>query len=247
MVRVTPRPLLRCAYCHEGLNDGTSCVACHAVFHADCRAELGRCPTLGCKGGALAPVGFAPQVAAPAPERVGKLLDGLRTDAAVSTWLVFFLGVGIGLLVLFLSTVPPAHNAWKPSRDDPPARVVAAFFVAGGAFAAVLVNAWVTGHVCGVARLLAATRPRNVGVAVVVVKAPVKGGTIDVFRAKVREIGKQSPFASVELGTTVPQWLRVSDCELPMFAFGGRRGEPLVLWLGENLLAFRAGSVREER
>jgi predicted DCC family thiol-disulfide oxidoreductase YuxK len=40
----------RCGYCHgDAAADGKSCPRCRGVLHADCRDELGRCATLGCR------------------------------------------------------------------------------------------------------------------------------------------------------------------------------------------------------
>lgn len=33
----------RCAYCHDDITGGASCVRCGAVMHLDCAAELRRC------------------------------------------------------------------------------------------------------------------------------------------------------------------------------------------------------------
>jgi hypothetical protein len=38
----------RCAYCHDDA-PSVSCRLCGALFHEDCREELGRCTTLGCR------------------------------------------------------------------------------------------------------------------------------------------------------------------------------------------------------
>src|SRR5206468_850593 len=41
---------LRCALCHADLEEPSlTCPSCKTVLHSDCRAELARCPTLGCK------------------------------------------------------------------------------------------------------------------------------------------------------------------------------------------------------
>jgi predicted DCC family thiol-disulfide oxidoreductase YuxK len=44
---------VRCGYCHADA-DGTAetCPRCRSILHSDCRDELGRCPTIGCGGGA---------------------------------------------------------------------------------------------------------------------------------------------------------------------------------------------------
>ncbi|MGE0708488.1 MAG: hypothetical protein AB7N76_21105 [Planctomycetota bacterium] len=41
-----------CPFCREPIGDGqplTSCAACRTVLHKDCLAELGGCPTQGCR------------------------------------------------------------------------------------------------------------------------------------------------------------------------------------------------------
>ena len=42
----------RCPYCHDALHAGEllDCRGCRATLHAECAAELGSCPTLGCGG-----------------------------------------------------------------------------------------------------------------------------------------------------------------------------------------------------
>jgi predicted DCC family thiol-disulfide oxidoreductase YuxK len=41
---------LRCGYCHDGVReDARTCPGCRSVLHEECRDELGRCPTLGCR------------------------------------------------------------------------------------------------------------------------------------------------------------------------------------------------------
>lgn len=60
-----------CAYCHDGLGaEPTRCEACGAEYHADCRAELGRCATVGCTAGA--PTRTAPAAPPPRIEGVGQ-------------------------------------------------------------------------------------------------------------------------------------------------------------------------------
>ena len=40
---------VRCALCHDDLDSATAAeCGCGAVLHVECRAGLGRCPTLGC-------------------------------------------------------------------------------------------------------------------------------------------------------------------------------------------------------
>ncbi len=40
--------VLRCAVCHDEPLPLERCAWCQSVFHEDCRAALGRCPTPGC-------------------------------------------------------------------------------------------------------------------------------------------------------------------------------------------------------
>jgi hypothetical protein len=40
--------VLRCAICHDEPLPLVPCSLCQSVFHEDCRAALGRCPTPGC-------------------------------------------------------------------------------------------------------------------------------------------------------------------------------------------------------
>ncbi|MEZ6185282.1 MAG: hypothetical protein R3F62_09775 [Planctomycetota bacterium] len=47
---------VRCAYCHDGFEQAAArCGGCGTLLHAECRRELGRCPTPGCSAPALAP------------------------------------------------------------------------------------------------------------------------------------------------------------------------------------------------
>lgn len=47
---------LRCGLCHDALAepDQVRCPGCATLLHGECRAQLGRCPTLGCAEGAVA-------------------------------------------------------------------------------------------------------------------------------------------------------------------------------------------------
>lgn len=41
---------VRCAYCHDDLGElSTVCSGCQTALHAECRASLAKCPTLGCR------------------------------------------------------------------------------------------------------------------------------------------------------------------------------------------------------
>jgi hypothetical protein len=43
-------PDLRCAICHDVLQEGVVCARCAVRYHRECRAHLERCPSLGCDG-----------------------------------------------------------------------------------------------------------------------------------------------------------------------------------------------------
>lgn len=49
------RQATRCALCHDDLTPGAAqgCPVCGTATHAECAAEAGGCPTLGCRGVAL--------------------------------------------------------------------------------------------------------------------------------------------------------------------------------------------------
>ncbi|MCO5172394.1 MAG: hypothetical protein M9894_39355, partial [Planctomycetes bacterium] len=51
--------MLRCAYCHGPLEASAACPGCGTRLHADCWAQAGGCPTLGC-GRPAAAVGAKP-------------------------------------------------------------------------------------------------------------------------------------------------------------------------------------------
>ncbi len=42
-------PALRCAVCHDRAGGLTACQRCQSRFHEECRRDIGRCPTLGCR------------------------------------------------------------------------------------------------------------------------------------------------------------------------------------------------------
>ena len=65
---------LRCAYCHDRIAGAEPCGGCGTVFHADCRATLGGCPTLGCRR-------VAPSLRRPPPRE--RPLDELEWSACL--------------------------------------------------------------------------------------------------------------------------------------------------------------------
>src|SRR5947207_2390067 len=75
----------RCVICHGALRDQpVTCPACHATTHADCRAEVDRCPTLGCKVSgrleASAPPMMQPVGTQPIPMRLTIAVTGSGSD-----------------------------------------------------------------------------------------------------------------------------------------------------------------------
>lgn len=85
---------LRCALCHgeaRGLLEG--CGACGALLHADCRRDLGRCPTIGCGEASVQAQPLAPLP--PARARVAWDLGSalFRVGLAASLALGGFIGL----------------------------------------------------------------------------------------------------------------------------------------------------------
>ncbi|RMG10163.1 MAG: hypothetical protein D6731_17970 [Planctomycetota bacterium] len=74
------RAELRCAYCHDARARLEAACACGTLLHPDCRAELTRCPTLGC-GRSLPP---RPVSAAGAVRAAGASLATALVEAAVA-------------------------------------------------------------------------------------------------------------------------------------------------------------------
>ncbi len=49
-LRARSSPEQRCAFCHGGIGvSAMACLRCQTIFHEDCAAETGRCPTFGCR------------------------------------------------------------------------------------------------------------------------------------------------------------------------------------------------------
>jgi hypothetical protein len=43
-----PSPELRCSYCHGSAVGVDACAGCGTLTHPECRADAGRCVTIGC-------------------------------------------------------------------------------------------------------------------------------------------------------------------------------------------------------
>lgn len=62
--RPRPSPHARCALCHDGADDATTCPGCETLTHPSCRDEArGVCPTLGCAHSVARVVGGAERIA----------------------------------------------------------------------------------------------------------------------------------------------------------------------------------------
>lgn len=76
---------MRCAICHDSLGEPrTICAACRSAAHGDCRADLGRCPTLGCVASVRRLVPTV-HVAAPGGEQGGSGFPGCLLGCALAT------------------------------------------------------------------------------------------------------------------------------------------------------------------
>lgn len=102
----------RCSVCHGDLVERSggpeaageadelwSCEACATVLHADCRAELRGCPTLGCGGGATESEG-SPPAAEGARDGLTALRLLLRRGAGFLCLLISVLGTAAVTFVL---------------------------------------------------------------------------------------------------------------------------------------------------
>lgn len=140
------RPALRprsgppaCPYWREPLHDaGRVCGDCGVALHAACRAELGRCPAVGCAGSArrdARPERGGPrrhEAWRPAEEREPQ--SG-RLDPNPSQVLVAAVGAVIaGFVVRFVVVVVTRGLAGLPEDDAETASLLAAFAVAVAAF-----------------------------------------------------------------------------------------------------------------
>jgi len=108
-VQGTSRSNEVCPYCRDGLQEPLwTCPGCEVVYHQACRAELGRCATLGC---ASPPT----EVRAPGAEQATE--DAATSDPPVAVNVHL-----LGPLQLLLTVLPPAlvvlytsYRAYVPS------------------------------------------------------------------------------------------------------------------------------------
>ena len=210
----------RCAYCHEALAAAVSCRLCRAALHEDCRAELGRCPTLGCGGtvfesrdGAVVLLGL--------PERaIDELLARVKVEAVAIGIFVSLLGIAASWATASLGTL---------------------WVLAGIAVAAVTILLQV-GYVRSVRRLLRETRPRRAILRVTSRLERAKNGTYTVFEGTVLEPGAR-PLA-LSLGQDA-SWLVDWRLEGPIGIYSGGFLDPVILFDGDRSRVVRGyNSVR---
>ena len=100
-LRARSSPEQRCAFCHGGIGaSAMACLRCQTIFHEDCAAESGRCPTFGCKEKppAAAERTFEPWVEAPDAWR-GHFLGLARLWGRLVVRTTFFSLVGLPAIV----------------------------------------------------------------------------------------------------------------------------------------------------
>lgn len=85
------RSEVRCAYCHGSADPMVeACSACGTLLHADCRAQAGSCPTLGCEQHVRIihkEAAKPSQTAAPAPPRTRSRVAMAVVCVAAALWL----------------------------------------------------------------------------------------------------------------------------------------------------------------
>jgi hypothetical protein len=204
----------RCAYCHEALVAAVSCKRCRAALHEDCRAELGRCPTLGCGGtvfesrdGAVAVFGL--------PE---KAIDALLARVKLEATAIAF---GVSLLCM--------AGSW----------VLGSFWVLAGIAAAGGVSLLQLSHVRGVRRLLRETRPRRANLRLHSRLVTTKNGSYTAFEGTVMEPGRT---LTLELGGDA-SWLLDWRIDAPIGIYGGGILEPVILFDGNRSRVVRSYNV----
>lgn len=110
---------LRCAYCHDQLVEACACEVCGSRLHAECFLELGRCPSLGCRGS----------------RRAEEAQPGRRDPLRPPRLLPFWLGLSAFVAGLcLLITAPPfalhVARAWAGSERAARAHLAAARLLA---------------------------------------------------------------------------------------------------------------------
>ncbi|HZU98332.1 MAG TPA: hypothetical protein VFF73_16620 [Planctomycetota bacterium] len=226
----------RCAYCHEVLEAGLACAACHTAFHADCRAELAHCPTLGCGCDALLTLGG--KLLAPSRKAIERFLADVRNQTIAETVVGLLLCF---LLTAFLSFIALSETSTRKGYRTPPNPAAAGMVcilatVAGTGLVVVQVR-----HVRAVTRLLEAGAMREATLRITSKKQSVKGGTITIFEGRVREKG--FPEMTLALGSS-PTWLGPWMIEHEIGIYSGNAFEPVILCHGEDLRVVRPMKVR---
>lgn len=141
-----PSPAARCAICHDDLRgapDETACAECKVPFHVDCRADLARCPTLGC-----GPRDVPGPPGAPRLGRAIALSAVTALGAAAGAFLEAPVELRVAALALHLLVVPAwwaqrfseARGAYRVSHFVAAAVGIAFVEAAVGAFTLFLVH-----------------------------------------------------------------------------------------------------------
>ena len=122
-VRARSSPEARCSVCHDALGRApTVCPGCRTLSHRDCRAELARCPSLGCAA-----------LTARARPRGQRLASWVfRIGAALFVGSLSFVPLfALALVAVSCRHVPDGRNrdlsqddvdrvAWLPDNDETP-------------------------------------------------------------------------------------------------------------------------------
>jgi hypothetical protein len=218
----------RCAYCHEALTAGLICTRCRAALHADCRAELGRCPSLGCGCDVFEAHDGTWSLVLPTERAIRAIIANARFEALsiaiIATMVcVFFFGA----IAASMATDHVAKHG-RLVRGSPAAAT--AWAVAGTITASATIAIQVL-YAQRVRRILLETKPRRVTLRVTTKKQQVKGGTITVHEGSVYEGGRRTMVLS--LGQDAG-WLAAWSVARPIGLYGAGFGEPAILIDGDR-------------
>lgn len=243
LVRERPSGEARCAYCHDQARGGlVECPACASVVHAECRAALGRCTTLGCSSHALLPA------AGPEPFRPRASWFDPRDPQlrAVLRWLATRVAVAAALLALFLH-----GRQWEPRTLA--ATLDPAWWGGFGAIVALVAALLAAGEAAewGVGRRLVAARPGarrfvTLGRAGGVWRLHLRVRAEDVSPAETLDVqGRAGGAPSVEVFPGFPGWLRWLRPNTPMTVHGlDVDGGPIALVDAEGRVHAPRGAPR---
>ncbi len=219
-------PNRRCGYCHGGAGALDTCQECAALTHADCRTELGRCPTLGCR-----------EVVArrPATEQVHvsrRVLAPLYVTAAGHALLLLFAGAAVVALGAHLA--PGRGWDWLggPVSRWQIAAAVATLF--GVPLSLGVTLPWLWRFPARLERLDALRRaPRPRRAALHVERVPSEDGGLPLL--VLTPTGSRRQLTFQLQATLLPRWLRqLRSQEVTIY---GDTDDPLLLELSDGRLA----------